>query len=231
MRNKPAISMFGYCLLAMLAIVIGISIVAQNQQGQSSAPASGRKTSTPYTGDLSIFDSPGRDERLHIERVMDALSVKPGSNVADIGAGSGWYSVRAARRVTNTGTVYAEDINPEAIEYIQQRASKEGLPNIKAILGDPDNPKLPANSINSVLLLKSYHEVANPVELLRNLRTSLRTGAKIGVIDRNGNGEDHAVAKDVVVREAMQAGYRLVSEQDDLVKTDKLDYFLIFEAR
>lgn len=71
-----------------------------------------RKTSSPYTGDLSIFDSPGRDERLQINRVMDMLAIAPGKTVADIGAGSGWFTVRAARRIGEAGTVYAVDINP-----------------------------------------------------------------------------------------------------------------------
>jgi ubiquinone/menaquinone biosynthesis C-methylase UbiE len=156
----------------------------------------------PYTGDLSIFDAPGRDERLQINRVMDMLGIEPGKNVADIGAGSGWFTVRAARRVTVSGTVYAVDINPEAIHYIDQRAKKEQLQNIKTILSKPDDPQVPADSIDAVLLLKTYHEVAHPVVLLRNLRSSLKPGAKIGIIDRNGNGENHGVSKDVVVREA-----------------------------
>jgi predicted methyltransferase len=199
-------------------------------QAASSAPSAERKTSTPYTGDLSIFDSPGRDERLQINRVMDMLGVAPGKNVADIGAGSGWFTVRAARRVTASGTVYAVDINPEAIQYIEQRAKKEQLQNIKTILSKPDDPQLPADSIDAVLLLKTYHEVAHPVVLLRNLRSSLKPGAKIGVIDRNGNGENHGVSKDVVIGEATQAGYELRNSQD-FVKADGMDYFLIFSKK
>ena len=186
-----------------------------------------RKTSEPYTGDLSIFDSPGRENRLQINRVMDILSIQPGKTVADIGAGSGWFTVRAARRVGETGTVYAVDINPDAIRYVSNRAQKEQLHNIKAVLGKPDNPLLPANAVDSVLLLKTYHEVAEPVTLLRNLKASLRPGAKVGIIDRNGNGEDHGVARDIVIREAQEAGYRL-QEEYDFVKPDKMDYFLVF---
>jgi predicted methyltransferase len=199
-------------------------------QAGSGAPPTQRKTSTPYTGDLSIFETPGRDERLQINRVMDMLGIEPGKNVADIGAGSGWFTVRAARRVTNSGTVYAVDINPEAIHYIEQRAKKEQLQNIKTILSKPDNSLLPASSVDAVLLLKTYHEVAHPVVLLRNLRSSLKPGAKIGIIDRNGNGENHGVSKDVVVREAGQAGYELRDSQD-FVKADGMDYFLIFTAK
>src|ERR1700761_5900517 len=164
-------------------------------------PQSQRKTSTPYTGDLSIFDSPGRDERLHTDRVMDTLGIAPGKSVADIGAGSGWFSVRAARRVTGSGKVYAVDINPEAADYIKSRAQKEGLHNIPTIVSKPEDPQLPASSTDAVLILKTYHEFENPVALMRNLKPALRPGAKIGIIDRNGNGEDHGVNKDVVVHE------------------------------
>ena len=194
---------------------------------QQSTP---RKTSTPYTGDLSIFDSPGRDTRLQINRVMDILGIGPGKAVADIGAGSGWFTVRAARRVTESGTVYAVDINPEATRYIDSRAQKEDLHNINTIVSKPDDPLLPANTIDSVLLLKTYHEVANPVALLRNLHPALRPGAKIGIIDRNGNGENHGLAKDIVIREALQAGYTLLA-QYDFVKGDGMDYFLVFIAK
>jgi cyclopropane fatty-acyl-phospholipid synthase-like methyltransferase len=199
-------------------------------QSGSAAPSTQRKTSDPYTGDLSIFEAPGRDERLQVNRVMDMLGIEPGKNVADIGAGSGWFTVRAARRVTRSGRVYAVDINPEAIQYIDQRAKKEQLQNIKTILSQPDDPQVPANSVDAVLLLKTYHEVAHPVVLLRNLRSSLKPGAKIGIIDRNGNGENHGVSKDVVVREAAAAGYELRDSQD-FVKADSVDYFLIFAAK
>lgn len=197
----------------------------------SAAGAPQRATSTPYTGDLSIFDSPGREQRLHIDRVMDGLAIAPGKSVADLGAGSGWFTVLAARRVGRDGQVYAVDINPAAIRYIERRSHKEGLSNVRASLGKEDDPVLPEGSLDSVLLLKTYHEVARPVDLLRNLRAALRPGAKVGIIDRNGNGSDHGVSKEIVLQEAKQAGYKLVEEQDGLVKDDGMDYFLIFAAQ
>jgi ubiquinone/menaquinone biosynthesis C-methylase UbiE len=194
---------------------------------QSAAPQPQRKTSEPYTGDLSIFDSPGRDERLQVNRVMDVLGIRPGKNVADIGAGSGWFSVRAARRVTDSGKVFAVDINPEAADYIKKRADKERLSNVQTIVSKADDPQLAPASVDAVLLLKTYHEVENPIALLRNLKPALRPGAKVGVIDRNGNGEDHGLNRDVVVREAKEAGYKLANDYD-FVKGDKEDYFLVF---
>jgi ubiquinone/menaquinone biosynthesis C-methylase UbiE len=215
-------------LLASAVLLLCLSCVFAQSPTQAPAtkPGEHRKTSEPYTGDLSIFDSPGRDERLQINRVMEILNITAGKSVADIGAGSGWFTVRAARRVGEGGVVYAVDINPEAIRYIDNRAQKEHLGNVKTILGKEDNPLLPAAAVDSVLLLKTYHEVAEPVVLLRNLRASLRPGAKVGIIDRNGNGENHGVGHDVVLREAKQAGYRLL-EQYDFVKGDKMDYFLV----
>ena len=125
--------------------------------------------------------------------------------------------------------MYAVDINSEAVRYISERAKKEKLQNVKTILSKPDDPLLPRDSVDAVLLLKTYHEVAHPVELLRNLRAALRTGAKVGIIDRNGNGENHGVGSDVVIREAKEAGYKL-AEQYDFVKGDNMDYFLVLTA-
>jgi len=215
--------------ISFLVAGLWVPVPIRAQSG-SAAPSAQRKTSTPYTGDLSIFEASGRDKRLQIDRVMDMLGIEPGKNVADVGAGSGWFTVRAARRVTASGTVYAVDINSEAIQYIDQRAKKEQLQNVKTILSKPDDPQLPADSIDAVLLLKTYHEVAHPVALLRNLSSSLKRGARIGIIDRNGNGENHGVNKDVIVREAAQAGYELRDSQD-FVKADGMDYFLIFRRK
>jgi SAM-dependent methyltransferase len=220
---------FSRRLLAVLFAFIVCCIPAARAQDMPPDIAP-RPSSTPYTGDLSIFDKPGRDQRLQIERVMDLLGLKPGKSVADIGAGSGWFSVRAARRIAPSGTVYAEDINPEAITYIRQRAAHENLPNVHVIEGTPDNPKLMPASIDAVLMLKVYHEVANPLELLRNLRRALRPDARIGVIDRNGNGTDHGVNASVVIHEMDEAGFAL-SGRYDFTKADGQDYFLIFTQR
>ncbi len=215
---------------ALLLLFLSSLLIQAQSTPPSFVQSEPRKTSTPYTGDLSVFDSPGRDQKLQINRVMDLLEISPGKTVADIGAGSGWFAVRAARRVTETGSVYAVDINPEATRYIDTRSQKEGLHNVKTVLSKTDDPLLPANKIDSVLLLKTYHEIDKPVPLLQHLRASLRPGAKVGIIDRNGNGENHGVARDIVVREASEAGYVLLS-QYDFVKGDGMDYFLIFAVK
>jgi ubiquinone/menaquinone biosynthesis C-methylase UbiE len=207
--------------------LIFLSFLSLGSAGQQPAK---RPTSTPYIGDLSIFDSPGRDRRLQINRVMDILGIALGKNVADIGAGSGWFTVRAAKRVGTSGTVYAVDINPEAIHYIEGRAQKESLTNVKTILSKANDPLLPKDTVDAVLLLKTYHEVSDPVALLEHLRPALKPGARLGIVDRNGDGTNHGVERKTVVEEAAEAGYRLLNTYD-FVKGDGMDYFLVFVTR
>jgi ubiquinone/menaquinone biosynthesis C-methylase UbiE len=210
-------------LTTLFAVVV---LSASMLPAQTPAPPS-HPTSTPYTGDLSIFEEPGREKRLQIDRVMDLLQLKPGSTVADIGAGSGWFSVRAARRVGASGRVIAEDINAKAITYIQQRAQREHLANIVPVLGTPDDPKLTPNSLDAALMLKVYHEIAHPPLVLANLRAALKPGARFGIIDRNGNGGDHGLKESIVRDEVEHAGFRQVARYD-FTKADGQDYFLIF---
>ena len=188
-----------------------------------------RPTSKPYTGDLSIFEEPERDERLQINRVMEILKIKQGSNVADIGAGSGWFTARAARRVGESGAVYAVEINRDYIKYIEARAVKEKLANIHTVLGKEDDPLLPRDSVDAVLILKTYHEIAQPILLLAHLRVAMRAGALLGIIDKNGNGKNHGINQEVVIKEAGEAGFSLI-DQYDFVKPDGMDYFLVFRA-
>ena len=197
--------------------------------GASQTTGGQRPTSTPYSGDLSIFETPGRETRLQIDRVMTLLGIAPGKAVADIGAGSGWFTVRAARRVGATGTVYAEDINPEAVRTIETRAKKEQLVNVHTVLGTPDDLKLTPGSVDAALLLKVYHEIAHPLPVMKELRTSLRPGGRVGIIDRNGNGTDHGLDRAVVEREMHEAGFK-VKERYDFTKADGQDYFVIFVA-
>jgi len=197
--------------------------------GQDQSDAINRPTSKPYTGELSIFEDPKRDERLQPNRVMDILGIKEGSSVADIGAGSGWFTVRAARRVGSGGAVYAVDINRDYLEYIDKRAKRENLANVQIVLGKEDDPLLPEKSVDAVLLLKTYHEVAQPIRLLEQTRKAMRAGALLGIIDRNGKGDDHGLDKEVVINEAERAGFVLVN-QYDFVKPDNVDYFLVFRS-
>jgi predicted methyltransferase len=230
-------------IIVVTTTLIGCSAVSQQpQRAPTSQPAPApaaapqaakdtidRPTSDAYNGELSIFEYRDRDRKLQIERVMDLLGIKAGSAVADLGAGSGWFTARAARRVGSEGTVYAVEINPQYVKHIEERAAKEKLSNVRAVLGREDDPQLPLQSVDAVLILKTYHEIGQPIRVLTSLRRAMRAGARLGIIDRNGKGDDHGVDRAAVVREAEQAGFSLV-EEHDFVKPDGMDYFLIFQA-
>ena len=218
-------------LFAVLLLLVSFTFVAAPHAptyAQTAAPA--HPTSTPYTGDLSVFDEPNRDKLLQIDRVLDTLGLHPGSTVADIGAGGGWFSVRAARRVGPDGRVYAEDINPHAVDAIRQRASHERLSDIVPVLGTPDDPKLPADSLDAAVMLRVYHEVAHPPLMLAALHRALKPGGRFGVIDHPGNGADHGINADVVRAEVEHAGFRFAGLYD-FTKGDQNDYMEVFERQ
>ena len=206
------------------------TVTAPSQSQPQRSDKIERPTSEPYTGSLSIFEDPKRAERLQVDRVMDILGIKEGSSVADIGAGSGWFTVRAAKRVGNSGTVFAVEINNDYLKHIEKRSQSENLSNIRTILGKEDDPLLPDRSVDAVLLLKTYHEVTEPIRLLKKTRVAMRPGGRLGIIDRNGKGDDHGIARETVVQEAERAGFALVEEYD-FVKADNVDYFLVFRVR
>ena len=227
-------------ILWTVALLISAQFAPKEQRRSQSPPSTpaasatptpdariDRPTSEPYTGSLSIFEDPKRAENLQIDRVMDLLGIRQGSTVADIGAGSGWFTVIAAQRIGSSGTVYAVDINQEYVNHIKARAAKEGFNNIRPILGKEDDPALTANSVDSILILKTYHEFSKPINMLLAMRKAMRKEALLGIIDKNGEGDDHGLDAEKVIEEAERAGLVLVS-QHDFVKPDRVDYFLIF---
>ena len=213
--------------LFIAPLALALSLLSLHAQTPVPPP---HPTSTPYAGDLSIFEDPHRAANLQIDRVMDILHLHAGSTVADIGAGGGWFSVRAAKRVGPTGTVIAEDINPTYITAIRDRATREHLPNIHPLLGTPDDPKLAPNSLDAALMLKVYHEIAHPQLVLANLRAALKPGARFGIIDRNGTGDDHGLNEPILRAEVEAAGFQQIARYT-FTKADGQDYFLIFEKR
>ena len=121
---------------------------------------------------------------------MDALHVAEGTTVADLGAGGGWFTMRLARRVGRHGRVYAVDVQRLMIEAIRRRIEREGLTSIvTTVLGESADPKLPPNALDAVLIVDAFHEMEDPVLLLRNVARTLRPQGRIGIIDyREGDG-------------------------------------------
>jgi len=213
-----------------IALVVAVMIVAAAQaQGQKPRPQRDGRLFPPQ--DLGLLEAPDRDIWQHPDQIMDELGVADASVVADVGAGSGWFTIRLARRVGPNGVVYAEDVQPEMLNAIDRRVKAEGLLNVKLIRGEGSDPRLPRGAVHAVLLVDAYHEIEDRVTMLRNLAKSLRPQGRIGVIDfkLEGSGPgpamDQRVSPETVINDATQAGLRLFSQQTFL----PYEYFLIFE--
>lgn len=187
-------------------------------------PAPSRKVAGIVTD--TWRDEQSRDQAGEAERVMGLLGVKPGLDVADIGAGSGYYTVRLARRVGPQGHVYAEDVVPEYLDRLAQRVAAEGLAgSVTLVRGEPHDPRLAPKSVDLALLVHMYHEVTQPYGLLWNLRPALRPGARVAVIDARKETAAHGTPPDLLRCELAAVGYRQTAFYDLQENT----YLAVFE--
>ena len=129
------------------------------------------------------LDRPEREGEEAPSKAIELLGLKPGSVVADVGAGSGYMSEKLSRAVGPSGRVYAVDIQPEMLALIDARAKKEGLGNIITVLGEPDDPKLPDGRVDLELMVDVYHELQHPQIVLRHLRRALRPDGRLVLLE------------------------------------------------
>ena len=161
---------------------------------------------------------------------MDALYIGEGSVVAEVGAAGGWFTIRLARRVGPNGTVFAEDIQPLMIQATEGRVRGEGLRNVKMVLGTPLDPRLPERRARCRAFRGRYHEIEQPITLLRNLATSLKPTGLIGIVEFTKDGwgpgpaMDERIDAERVIRDAEAAGLRLERRETFL----RYQYLLVF---
>ena len=129
------------------------------------------------------LERPEREQEEQPEKMLDSLKLKPGDAVADIGAGSGYITFRMARRVGPKGLVYAVDIQPEMLQIIRNRMRLMQYRNVKPILGNIKDPKLPAESVDLILMVDVYHEFDHPYEMTRSMVKSLKPGGRIAFVE------------------------------------------------
>jgi ubiquinone/menaquinone biosynthesis C-methylase UbiE len=173
--------------------------------------------------DLGLLEGPDRDAWQRPDEVMDALGIAEGSVVADLGAGGGWFTIRLARRVGPNGKVYAEDIQHEMIEAMKRRVERLDLTKrVEFKLGDANDPKLPTGVLDAALIVDAYHEMEQPVTLLRNVAGSLKPTGRIGIVNftKEGGGPgppmEERVDPERVIRDASAAGLRVVARPNFL---------------
>ena len=182
---------------------------------------------------IDRLDRPERDQEQKPAQVVDALGLNPGMRVADLGAGSGYFTRRFVEAVTETGKVYVIDVEPEALKYVEDSLIHTHRPfEAEFILARPDNPKIPVESVDLIFVCNTYHHLEDRTVYFRNTRSSLKPGGRIVIIDyyhddRSGElgfPKRHLIARDKVVEEMTGAGYRLAKEHTFLPK----QYFLEF---
>ena len=174
-----------------------------------------------------VFDDPKRDAWQKPHEVIQALALKPDALIADIGSGTGYFSVRFAN-MTPKGRVYGVDTEPDMVKFLADRAKREGLKNITAVAGAPDDPRLP-EKVDLVLLVDVYHHIGDRERYFRKLRDALKPGGRLAVIDfrmdsPEGPPKSARIAPDRVKAELRRAGYVLAGEHTFLPN----QYFLVF---
>jgi ubiquinone/menaquinone biosynthesis C-methylase UbiE len=168
-----------------------------------------------------MLEAPDRATWQKPDEIMDALNIADGSKVADIGAGSGWFTVHLAQRVGPKGTVYAQDVQPQMLEAIRRRVNREGLRNVQFRLGVGSSPELPEATLDAVLVVDTYPEVevADRVTFLRNLARALKPAGRLGVVNyKPGRGrpgpDEGRVDSGTVEGDARAAGLRVLDRED-----------------
>ena len=191
---------------------------------------------SPHTHDHSfggaqewakVFDDPERDNWQKPHQVIQALALKPDAVIADIGSGTGYFSMRFAHMVPN-GKVYGVDTEPDMVKYLAERAKREGMPNVIAVAGAPGDPKLP-EKVDLVVLVDVFHHIDGRERYFEKLRTSLKPGGRVAIIDFRMNSPDGPpkaarIAPQQVKAEMKRAGYALDREHGFLPR----QYFLVF---
>ena len=180
-----------------------------------------------------------RDAWQRPDEVMDALGIKPGSAVADVGCGAGYFTFHLAERVGPKGKVYAEDIKEERLAEIRKRAQKEGVANIETVSGAEDDPNLPVASIDVVMLVDAFHEMRHYDAMLEAVFRALKPGGQLALIDgaaepgrpRDEYYEHHRMPEQLERGDAERNGFRFVRERPGFTRSDdkKEYYFIIFE--
>ena len=149
-------------------------------------------------------------------RVIDALEIEPGDRVADLGAGSGYFLPFLSEAVGSEGLVYAVDVDPDVVSDLETLVKEQQLSNVKIVLGEFEDPKLPEGSIDLVFLCNTYHHIERRPEYFARLQQNLSPRGRIAVVDPDANGsgvlhlfqtEGHMTSADSLAQEMSSAGY------------------------
>jgi len=192
-----------------------------------------RSQDRPLADRIRSFERPERDSWQKPDEVVQALALKNGEVVADIGAGTGYFTRRFAKAVAPDGRVYAVDVAADVLGYLQEQAEKEGLHNIVTIVSREDDPMLPKNAVDLAFFCDVTHHLANRIDFYRNMAPGLKQRGRLAIIDyapgapRTPHPTEEHVPRPQVISEAEDAGFKFVKDFQFLPN----QYFLLFEKQ
>lgn len=176
MRSSRHLDRFRVLIVAVLIALPALPQTEHPVTGRRIAPVMG-------TSGADWLDRSERVQEEEPEKALEALNLKPGMKVGDVGAGTGFYSIRIAKRVGPEGKVYSNDIQPEMLERLRANAEAQGVKNIETVLGTESNPKLPPGQLDLVILVDVYHEFSRPQRMLQHIRESLKTDGRLVLLE------------------------------------------------
>ncbi len=214
------------------AVLLAAFAQAQTQVQPDRHPISGRR----YAGVMGVGGAdwlvrPERSEEEQPDKAISLLNINKGATVADVGAGNGYVTWRLAERVGPNGKVYANDIQPEMLELLRRNMQQRKLKNVETVLGAYDDPKLPANTLDLIILVDVYHEFSEPQKMLRRMRESLKPDGRLVLLEYRGEDPtvpirpEHKMTVAQVKAELEPEGYRVDRVLEDLPR----QHILIFK--
>ena len=215
--------------LLLCAVLLATSACAQDTHPVTKRPIAG----VMGMGGADWLTRPERAQEEQPEKALDALEIKPGSVVGDVGAGVGYFTEKLARRVGPNGKVYANDIQPEMLVQLRKNMAKLGIGNVQTVVGAEDDPHLPANTLDLILLVDVYHEFSKPQAMLRHMRESLKPGGRLVLLEYRKEDpnvpirEEHKMTVKQVRSELEPEGFRF----DKVIETLPQQHILIFRTR
>ena len=167
-----------------MVLILALLLLSPALRAQAVHPVTGRQIAGVMSAaGSSWLDRPEREEEEQPDKALEAIGIRRGMAVADVGAGSGFMSFKMAKLVGPSGKVYANDIQPEMLEILSTRARQNKITNVETVLGTDRDPKLPASAIDLILLVDVYHEFSHPQEMLDRMRESLKPGGRLVLLE------------------------------------------------
>ena len=217
---------------AVLLLAVSAAPRPQAQTPERAVAATPKPSaSADLAGYISSLEEPGRAEWQKPDDVIRALNLQPGETLCDVGSGPGYFALRAARRLEKSGWVYAEDVEASMIDALRDRISQARLSNVTPILGLPDDPLLPREACDVILVVNTYHLFPNGPGFLRRLGKSLKAGGRLANIDFHRRETPQGpilarrVAREAFLADAQRAAFKLVGEEKFL----PYQYFLVLK--